>query len=56
MVTVLVLLNIERQSIKDISQKIVDMNEASEVYSVASRVAFLSIFILKYNKQIPDYI
>ena len=56
MVTVMVLLNIERQNIKDISQKIVDMNEASEVYSVASHIDFLAIVRLKSNKQIPDVI
>ena len=37
MVTALVLLNIERQQIKLISQQLVDMQEVSEVYSVAGR-------------------
>ena len=35
MVTALVLLNIDRNKIKNVSQKLVDMQEVSEVYSVA---------------------
>ncbi len=37
MATALVLLNIKLQQIKEVSQKLVDMQEVSEVYSVAGR-------------------
>ena len=43
MVTALVLLNIERQQIKLISQQLVDMQEVSEVYSVAGRYDLVAI-------------
>ena len=56
MVTALVLLNIERQQIKLISQQLVDMQEVSEVYSVAGRYDLVAIVRVKNNKQIADTI
>ena len=56
MVTALVLLNIDRNQIKDVSQKLVDMQEVSEVYSVAGRYDLVAIIRVKNNEQIADTI
>ena len=56
MVTALVLLNIERQHIKDISQQLVNMQEVSEVYSVAGRYDLVAIVRVKTNEQIAETI
>ena len=56
MVTALVLLNLDRNQIKDVSQKLVDMQEVSEVYSVAGRYALVAIIRVKNNDQIADTI
>ena len=56
MVTALVLLNIERQQIKLISQQLVDMQEVSDVSSVAGRYDLVAIVRVKNNQQIADTI
>ena len=56
MVTALVLLNIERQQIKGISEKLVNMKEVSEVYSVAGRYDLVAVVRVKTNEQIADTI
>ena len=56
MVTALVLLNLDRNQIKDVSQKLVDMQEVSEVYSVAGRYDLVAIIRVKNNQQIADTI
>ena len=56
MVTALVLLNLDRHQIKDVSQKLVDMHEVSEVYSVAGRYDLVAIIRVKNNEQIADTI
>ena len=56
MVTALVLLNLDRNQIKDVSQKLVDMHEVSEVYSVAGRYDLVAIIRVKKNEQIADTI
>ena len=56
MVTALVLLNLDRNQIKDVSQKMVDMREVSEVYSVAGRYDLVAIIRVKNNEQIADTI
>ena len=56
MVTALVLLNLDRNQIKDVSQKLVDMQEVSEVYSVAGRYDLVAIIRVKNNEQIADAI
>ena len=56
MVTALVLLKIERQQIKLISQQLVYMQEVSEVYSVAGRYDLVAIVRVKNNQQIADTI
>ena len=47
MVTALVLLNLDRNQIKDVSQKLVNMQEVSEVYSVAGRYDLVAIIRVK---------
>ena len=56
MVTALVLLNIGRQQIKLILQKLVDMQEVSEVCSVAERCYLVGTIWVKSNQQIADTI
>ena len=56
MVTALVLLNLDRNQIKDVSQKLVDMHEVSEVYSVAGRYDLVAIIRVKNNEQSADTI
>ena len=56
MVTALVLLNLDRNQIKDFSQKLVIMQDVSEVYSVAERYDLVAIIRLKNNEQIADTI
>ena len=56
MVTALVLLNFDRNQIKDVSQNLVDMQEVSEVYSVAGRYDLVAIIRVKTNEQIADTI
>jgi len=56
MVTAIVLLNIERQQIRLISQKLVDMQEVSEVYSVAGKYDLVAIVRVKNNQQIAETI
>ena len=43
MATALVLLNVKRQQIKEVSQKLVDMQEVSDVYSAAGRYDLVAI-------------
>ena len=56
MVTALVLLNLDRNQIKAVSQKLVDMQEVSEVYSVAGRYDLVAVIRVKNNEQIADAI
>ena len=56
MATALVLLNVKRQQIKEVSQKLVDMQEVSEVYSVAGRYDLVAIVRVKNNQKIADTI
>ena len=56
MVIALVLINVKRQQIKKVSQKPVDMQDMSEVYSVARRFDSVAIVWVKNNQQIADTI
>ena len=56
MVTALVMLNIERKHIQNVSQRLVDMKEVTEVYSVAGRYDLVAIVRVKNNAQIADTI
>ncbi len=56
MVTAIVLLILDRNQIKYVSQKLVDMQEVSEVYFVAGRYDLVAIIRVKNNQQIADTI
>ena len=56
MVTALVMLNVDRKHIRNVSQSLVDMKEVSEVYSVAGRYDLVAIIRVQSNEQIADTI
>ena len=56
MVTALVMLNVERKYIQNVSQSLVDMKQVTEVYSVAGRYDLVAIVRVKNNTEIADTI
>ena len=56
MVTALVMLNVERKYIQNVSQSLVDMKEVTEVYSVAGRYDLVAIVRVSNNAEIADTI
>ena len=56
MVTALVMLNVDRKHIRNVSQRLVDMKEVSEVYSVSGRYDLVAIVRVRSNEQIADTI
>ena len=56
MVTALVMLNVERKYIQNVSQSLVDMKQVTEVYSVAGRYDLVAIVRVKNNAEIADTI
>ena len=56
MVTALVLLNVEHQHIQNVSQQLVDIQEVTEVYSVAGRYDLVAILRIQNNSEIADTI
>ena len=56
MVTALVMLNVDRKHIRNVSQSLVDMKEVSEVYSVAGRYDLVAIVRVLSNEQLADTI
>ncbi len=56
MVTALVMLNVERKYIQNVSQSLVDMKEVTEVYSVAGRYDLVAIVRVNNNAEIADTI
>ena len=56
MVTALVLLNVEHQHIQKVSQQLVDIQEVTEVYSVAGRYDLVAIVRVRNNSEIADII
>ena len=56
MVTALVLLNVEHQHIQNVSQQLVDIQEVTEVYSVAGRYDLVAIVRVRNNSEIADTI
>ena len=56
MVTALVLLNVELQHIQNVSQELVDIQEVTEVYSVAGRYDLVAIVRVQNNSEIADTI
>ena len=56
MVTALVMLNVDRKHIRNVSQSLVNMKEVSEGYSVAGRYDLVAIVRVQSNEQIADTI
>ena len=56
MVTALVMLNVERKYIQNVSQSLVDMKQVTEVYSVAGRYDLVAIVRVSNNAEIADTI
>ena len=50
MVTAIVLLNVERDKVNDIAEQLTDMDEVSEVYSVAGRYDLTAVVRVKDNE------
>jgi DNA-binding Lrp family transcriptional regulator len=56
MVTALVLLNVERDSVNDVAEKLSEMKGVSEVYSVAGRYDLAAVIRAKDNDQLADLV
>jgi len=56
MVTAIILLNIQRDMVNDVAEKLVDMDAISEVYSVGGRYDLVAIVRVKENAQLADLV
>ena len=56
MVTAIVLMNADRMQIKDVAQKLVDMHQVTEVFSVAGRYDLIAMVRVKSIEEEADTI
>ena len=56
MVTAIIFLNVERNQINDVAEKLIDMQGISEVYSVGGRYDLIAIVRLKKNEELADLV
>ncbi|QJT08071.1 Lrp/AsnC family transcriptional regulator [Oceanidesulfovibrio marinus] len=56
MTNAIVLINVENYKLQDIAQKLVDIDEVSEVYSVGGRFDLVAIIRAKTNEAISDIV
>ena len=56
MVTAIVLMNVDRIQIKNVAQKLVDMSQVTEVFSVAGRYDLIAIIRVKSTEEVADTI
>lgn len=56
MVTALVLLNVQRDRVNAVAEKIADMEGVSEVYSVAGRYDLAAVVRVKDNEKLADVV
>ncbi len=56
MVTALVLLNVARDKVNEVAEKITDMEGVSEVYSVAGRYDLAVVIRVKDNERLADVV
>ncbi len=56
MVTAIILLNIERGQVNQIAQRIVDMTDVTEVFSVSGRYDLVAIVRAKNNDGIAEFV
>jgi len=56
MVSAIVLLNVERDKVNTVAEKLADMTGISEVYSVAGRYDLVAIIRVSENEQLADIV
>ena len=56
MVTAIALMNADRMQIKDVAQKLVDMHQVTEVFSVAGRYDLIAMVRVKSTEEVADTI
>ena len=56
MVTAIVLMNADRMQIKDDAQKLVDIHQVTEVFSVAGRYDLIAMVRVKSTEEVADTI
>jgi DNA-binding Lrp family transcriptional regulator len=56
MVTAIVLLNIERDRVNEVAEKLAEMKEISEVYSVGGRYDLVAVIRVKENEALADLV
>ena len=56
MVTALVLLNVARDKVNEVAEKIADMEGVTEVYSVAGRYDLAVVIRVKDNERLADVV
>ena len=56
MVTAIVPMNVDRIQIKNVAQKLVDMSQVTEVFSVAGRYDLIAIMRVKSTEEVADTI
>ena len=56
MVSAIVLMNVDRIQIKNVAQKLVDMSQVTEVFSVAGRYDLIAIIRVKSTEEVADTI
>ncbi|HKJ45359.1 MAG TPA: Lrp/AsnC ligand binding domain-containing protein [Balneolales bacterium] len=56
MVTAIIFLNVDRNEINDVAEKLTDMQGVSEVYSVGGRYDLIAIVRIKRNEDLADLV
>ena len=56
MVTAIVLMNADRMQIKDVAQKLLDMHQVTEVFSVAGRYDLIAMVRVKSTEEVAETI
>ncbi|MBU2645446.1 Lrp/AsnC ligand binding domain-containing protein [bacterium] len=56
MVTAIILLNVERNEIRHVAEKLVDIDGVSEVYSVTGRFDLVAIIRVKKDDDLADLV
>ncbi len=56
MVTSIVLLTVERNNINTVAEKLADLPEISEVYSVGGRFDLVAVIRVKTNEELADLV
>jgi len=56
MVVAVVLLNVKRDQINEVAEKLAEMNGISEVYSVSGRYDLVAVLRVKTNEELADLV